>query len=118
MNNRAPFCSKISLHQRRFVILDHSVCDFEFTVKINYDKKEFGHLIDQHVMEMIKVGHLIDQYVMEMIKAIKENRKLCDAGWNNCNVLVEETEVSEYFGYCFFNSSNLLKKKLKNVISH
>ena len=104
MNNRAPFCSKISLHQRRFVILDHSVCDFEFTVKINYDKKEFG--------------HLIDQYVMEMIKAIKENKKLCDAGWNNCNVLVEETEVSEYFGYCFFNSSNLLKKKLKNVISH
>ena len=104
MNNCAPFCSKISLHQRRFVILDHSVCDFEFTVKINYDKKEFG--------------HLIDQYVMEMIKAIKENKKLCDAGWNNCNVLVEETEVSEYFGYCFFNSSNLLKKKLKNVISH
>ena len=89
MNKRAPFCSKISLHQRTFVILDHyRVCDFEFTVKINYDKKEFG--------------HLIDQYVMEMIKAIKENKELCDAGWNNSDVHAEETEVSESFRYCVF----------------
>ena len=88
MNNRAPFCSKISLHQRRFVILDHSVCDFEFTIKINYDKKEFG--------------HLIDHYGMEMIKTINENKELYDAGWDNSDVLVEETEVSEYFGYCVF----------------
>ena len=41
-------------HQRRFVILDYSIKTFEFTVKINYDKGEFGHLISEYVSEMIK----------------------------------------------------------------
>ena len=88
MQRCAPFCSKISLHQRRFVILDHSACDLDFTLKINYDNKG--------------LGHLIHQYLTEIIKAIKENKDLYDAGWNNFDVLVEETEVSEYFRYCVF----------------
>ena len=96
LKNYAPFCSKMSFNQRRFAILDHSVHDFEFTVKINYDKEEFG--------------HLVYQYVSEMIKASKENKELNDAGWDNSTVFVDETKVSEYFGYCVFNSSNLLKE--------
>ena len=88
MKNYAPFASKISFSRRRFLILDHIVRDIEFTVKINYDKYEFG--------------HLISEYVSEIIKAIKENKELNYAGWNNSTVFVDESEVSEYFGYCVF----------------
>ena len=70
--------------------------DIEFSVKINYNKDEFG--------------HLIIQFVGEMIRSIKENKELNDADWDNSTVFVDEQEVSEYFGYCFFNSSKLLKK--------
>ena len=90
MENYAPFASKISFHQRRFVILDYSINDTEFTVKINYDKEEFD--------------HLIFQYVSEMTKAIKENKGLNDAGWDSSTVLTEEHEVSEYFRCCVFLS--------------
>ena len=38
----------------------------------------------------------------EMTKAIKENKELNDVGWDNSAVFVDETEVSEYFGYCVF----------------
>ena len=49
--------------------------------------------------------NLIFQYVSEMAKAIKENKGLNDAGWDNPTVLTEEHEVSEYFRCCvFFNS--------------
>ena len=88
MKNYAPFTSKISFQQRRFVILDYSINDTEFTGKINYDKEEFD--------------HLIFQYVSEMTKAIKENKGLNDAGWDNSTVLTEEHEVSEYFRCCVF----------------
>ena len=102
MKNYAPFASKISFSRRRFVILDHIVRDIEFTVKINYDKYEFA--------------HLISEYVKEIIKEIMENEELNYAGWNNSTVFIDESEVSEYFGYCFLNSSNVLKKK--NVVSY
>ena len=88
MKNYALFASKISFHQRRFVILDYSIKTFEFTVNINYDKGEFG--------------HLISEYVSEMIKAIQENEELNNADWNNATVLVDEYEVSEYFVYFDF----------------
>ena len=104
MKNYAPFASKISFSRRRFLILDHIVRDIEFTVKINYDKYEFG--------------LLIYEYVSEIIKAIKENKELNYAGWSNSTVFVDESEVSEYFGYCvFFNSSNILKKKKRKMSS-
>ena len=88
MKNYAPFASSISFSQRRFVILNHSVKNIEFIVKINYDKDEFG--------------HLITQFVGEMIRSIKENKELNDADWDNSTVFVDEQEVSEYFGYCVF----------------
>ena len=80
MKNSAPFASNILFHKRSFVILDHSVNDSEFTVKINYNKKEFGHLI-------------VD-YVNQMIREIKDNKKLNDAGWDNTTVFIDEKEVS------------------------
>ena len=48
--------------------------------------------------------NLIFQYVSEMTKAIKENKGLNDAGWDNPTVLTEEHEVSEYFRCCVFLS--------------
>lgn len=36
-----------------FVILDHSVDNEEFVVKIYFDKEQFEHLIDQYVKEML-----------------------------------------------------------------
>ena len=86
--NYTPFALSISFSQRRFVILDHSVKNINFIVKINYDKDEFG--------------HLITQFVGEMIRSIKENKELNNAGWDNSTVFVDEQEVSEYFGYCVF----------------
>ena len=90
MKNYAPFASSILFSWRRFVILDYSINDIGFTVKINNDKEEFG--------------HLIYQFVSEMIKAIKENKKLNDVGWNNTTVFVDEQEVSENFEYCVFST--------------
>ena len=60
----------------------------QFTIKINCDKDEFG--------------HLIDQYVQEMICAIRTNQFLRDSGWWNDTVFVSEQEVSEYFGRVFY----------------
>ena len=89
MKNYAHFASSISF-SRRFVFLDYSIKDTGFTVKVNYDKEEFG--------------HLIYQFVSDMIKGIKENKKLTDVGWNNTTVFVDEQEVSENFEYCVFST--------------
>ena len=63
-----PFISKISFSRRsRFLIIDHFVDHEEFIIKLDYDKDQFE--------------HLIDQYVGELLKALKENKKLYDAGW-------------------------------------
>ena len=80
----APFASQISFHSRRFVILDYSISDTEFTVKINYDKDKFG--------------HLIVEYVRDMINAIRDNRVLRNYGWMNDTVFIHESETSDYFG--------------------
>lgn len=80
----APFASQISFHSRRFVILDYSISDTGFTVKINYDKEEFG--------------HLIVEYVRDMINAIRDNRVLRNYGWMNDTVFIHESETSDYFG--------------------
>ena len=85
MKQYAPFASTISFSRRsRFVILDHCVRETEFTIKIYYDKEQFGHLITQ----------------------FKGNEELNIAGWDNTVVFVDETErASEYFEYfCFVNS--------------
>ena len=84
----APFVSEISFQGRRFVILDYFIKENQFTVKIDYDKEQFG--------------HLIDQYVHEMILAIRTNQILPDCGWWNDTVFVFEQEVSEYFGNYYF----------------
>ena len=81
------FCSEISFHQRRFVILDYSIKETELTVKI-YHCKEFD--------------HLIHQYVSDMIKAIRQNKILRDSGWMNDTVFVSDQETSDYFGHCVF----------------
>ena len=49
----APFVSEISFHQRKFVIFDYFIKKNQFTVKIDYDKEQLGHLIDHFVHEMI-----------------------------------------------------------------
>ena len=93
MKQYAPFASTIPFSRRsRFVILDHCVRETEFTIKIYYDKEQFG--------------HLITQFVNEMIRETKGNEELNIAGWDNTVVFVDETErASEYFEYfCFVNS--------------
>ena len=67
MKNYTPFPLSISFSRRRFVILDNSVKNIDFIVKINYNKDEFG--------------HLITQFVGEMIRSIKENKELNDASF-------------------------------------
>ena len=94
MKHSAPFVSDICFRQRRLVILDYSIYKTQFTVNINYDKEEFG--------------HLIDQYVQETVRAIRTYQNLRDCGWWNDTVFVSEQEVSEYFGYVF-NSKLLIK---------
>lgn len=97
MKNYTPFCSEISFHQRKFVILSHSIKDTEFTVKIDYGKEEFD--------------HLIHQYVSDMIKVIRENQILRKSGWMNDTVFVNETDTSDYFGYCVFQQLLAIGKK-------
>ena len=36
MKNNVPYVTQISFHSGRFVILDYSINDTEFTVKIDY----------------------------------------------------------------------------------
>ena len=57
----------------------------EFVLKPYYDKEQFE--------------HLIDQYVNEMLLAIKNSKKLYDAGWDIHNVIVDRFNVAcDYFG--------------------
>ena len=92
MKNNAPFASQIYFHSRRFVILDYSINDTEFTVKIDYDKETFG--------------HLIVAYVRDMIKAIRNNQFLRNYDWMNDTVFVHEPETSDYFVSCVFLTVN------------
>lgn len=57
----------------------------EFVLKPYYDKEQFE--------------HLIDRYVNEMLLAIKNSKKLYDAGWDIHNVIVDRFNVAcDYFG--------------------
>ena len=62
------------------MILDHSVDNEEFVLKIYYDKDQFE--------------HLIDQYVNEMLAELKNNKKLYDAGWDVHNIIIDRFEVA------------------------
>ena len=80
-----PFISEISFSRRsRFLIIDHSVGNEEFVLKLYYDRVQFC--------------HLIDQYVSELLAALRESKKLYDAGWDIHNVIIDRFEVAcEYF---------------------
>ena len=81
----APFVSEISFSRRsRFVILDHSVDNEKFVLKIYYDKEQ--------------LDHLIEQYVNEMLSTLKNSEKLYDAEWDTHNVIVDNSVTSwQYF---------------------
>ena len=104
MRNNVPFCLNISFERRsRFVILDYSVDAEEFTLKIYCDKEQFG--------------HLIDEYEKDMIRAIKVNRKLNDADWDNSVVFVDECErIAEYFEFPFFLTVKTYQRKTMSSI--
>ena len=51
MKEVAPFVGKFS--KRMFVLLDYSVDDESFVIKIFYSKGNFEHLIQEFVCEMI-----------------------------------------------------------------
>ena len=86
----ASFVSSISLSRRsRFVILDYSVDNEEFVVKIFYDKEQFE--------------HLIDNYTKEVIDKLKQNKRLYDAGWDVHSLVVAQFEAScNYFNDTIF----------------
>ena len=44
-----PFIGPFS---QRFVCLDCSVCDEEFVIKVDYDKDQFEHLIQEYVYKI------------------------------------------------------------------
>ena len=79
MKEVAPFVGKFS--KRMFVLLDYSVDDESFVIKISYSKGNFEHLIQEFVCEMID----------ELKKS--ELYKHC---WANHCVLCEEVEIDEY----------------------
>ena len=72
----AHFVSEISFHRKRFVILDYFIKENQFKVKIDFDKEQFG--------------NLIDQYVHEMFLAITANEILRDCVWWNDTAFVFE----------------------------
>ena len=90
MENNANFASTILfLRRSRFLILDHSIDEEEFTAKIYYNKE--------------LLVRLIIQFVDQMIQEIKQNKKLNDSGWVNTVVFVNETGCfSAYFESCVF----------------
>ena len=66
------------------MILDHSVDNEEFVLKIYYDQDQFE--------------HLIDQYVNDLLAELKNNKKLYDAGWDVHNIIIDRFEgACDYF---------------------
>ena len=47
MSEGFPFIGPFS--QGRFACVDYSVCDEDFTIKVDYDKDQFGHFINEYV---------------------------------------------------------------------
>ena len=75
------------------MILDHSVDNEEFVLKIYYDKEQFE--------------HLINEYVKEMLCELKNSKKLYDAGWDVHNIITDRFEVTRDY----FNDAVYLKVK-------
>ena len=95
MKEVAPSISNSFFSRRSgFVILDHSVDNEEFFLKIYYDKDQFE--------------HLIDQYVNEMLAELKNNKKLYDAGWDVHNITIDRFKVA--CGGCFNDAVYLIVK--------
>ena len=40
--------------QRSFAVVDYSACDEAFVIKVNYDKDQFEHLIQEYVCKMFE----------------------------------------------------------------
>ena len=80
MKDVAPFVGRFS--KRMFVLLDYSVDDEAFVIKISYNKDNFEYLIQKFVCEMTD----------ELKKS--ELSKHC---WATHRVLCEEVENDEYF---------------------
>ena len=79
MKEVAPFVGKFS--KRMFVLLDYSVDDEAFVIKISYSKDNSEHLIQEFVCDMID----------ELKKS--ELSKHC---WATHHILCEEVEIDEY----------------------
>ena len=52
MTEVVPFIGLFS--QRRLFIVDYSVCDEEFVIKVNYDKDQFEHSIHEYVCKILE----------------------------------------------------------------
>ena len=82
----------MSFHRRRFVILDYSISETQFSIKISYFKPTFG--------------HLIEKYTKEMINAIRTNKILRDSSWWNDTGFVRDGTDQGYFGDCIILTVN------------
>ena len=71
------------------MILDHSVDNEEFVLKIYHDKEQFE--------------HLINEYVKETLCELKNSKKLYDAGWDIHNIITNRFEVAcDYFNNALY----------------
>lgn len=81
MSATVPLVAPIS--QRRFVIVEHSVCDEEFVIWVDYDKDQFGHLTNEYVYKILEE---------------RKNSKLHKYCWAVHRPLCDDIEVPD--GYC------------------
>ena len=52
MSEIVPFIGPFS--QRRFIYVDCSVCDEELVIKVDYDKDQFEHLIQEYICKILE----------------------------------------------------------------
>ena len=79
MKEVAPFVCKFS--KRMFVLLDYSVDDEAFVIKISYNKDKFE--------------RLIQEFICEMIAKLKKS-ELSKHCWATHRVLCEEVETDDF----------------------
>ena len=84
MTEIVPFIGPFS--QRRFVCVDYSVCDEEFVIKVDYDKDQ--------------CEHLIQEYVCKIPEELKIS-KLYRHSWAIHRPLCENIEVPDIFSIVF-----------------
>lgn len=61
MSEVVPFIGPFS--QRRFVLVDYSVSDEEFVIKVNCEKDKFEHLIQEFVCDIIMEAQRSTLYI-------------------------------------------------------